>query len=349
MKSETFSEGKVKISVPAGGTYERGVFYNPRAELTRDISVAALQVFQRGFKQKMTVFDALSASGARGLRYAKEVSGIKNVILNDNNPFAVKIIKKNITLNKLGKKCKATKSDANASLRENVYTMIDLDPFGSPANFLDSAARSIYHKGFLAITATDQMVLCGRHPDACFKKYGIKTLKADYYSELGARIMISSIIKALAIYDRAFVPVLTLATEHYIRVFGEIEHSPKLNDMINHFGYIREGDEMIGPVYLGPIEDKKFCEDVRKEIEKRKFKQGDREIKLLKTIAAEADMPAFYYDIHKMAKREKKLVVGFNTIIESLRKQGYKASRTHFCETGIKTNAPAEKIIEMLI
>ncbi|MBR9682782.1 MAG: hypothetical protein GOV02_03840, partial [Candidatus Aenigmarchaeota archaeon] len=298
MKYETFKEGKVNVTVPKGAVYERNVFFNPAAELTRDISVAALQVFQKKFDSSLIVCDALSGSGSRGLRYAKEVKKVKSVVLNDKNPISIKIIKKNIKQNKLEKKCVAVKKDANLLMRENVYNVIDIDPFGSPTLFLDSAAKSIYHSGLLMVTATDLMVLSGVCPDACFKKYGVRSMKAEYYSELGARIIISSIIRALAKRDRAFIPLLTFVEKHYVRTIGMIGPASKLTKSIKEFDYVTEGNKTIGPVYLGPIQDKNFCKDVKKEIENRKFRLAKKEIKLMDMIIGEADMPAFYYDIH---------------------------------------------------
>lgn len=348
MKYEKHQEGKVRITVPEGGVYERNVFFNPEAELTRDISVAALQIFQKKFDSSLIVCDALSGSGARGLRYAKEVKKVKNIVLNDKNPISVKIIKKNIKENKLEKKCTATKKDANLLMRENVYNVIDIDPFGSPTLFLDSAARSIYHSGLLMVTATDLMVLSGVFPDACFKKYGVKSLKADYYSELGARIMISSIIRACARRERAFVPLMTFAEKHYVRVIGRMGSASELTKIIKKFGYVTEGEKTVGPVYLGPLQDKKFCKEVKEEIEKRKFRLAKKEIKLIDMLIKESGMPAFYYDVHKIAKKIKKTVPKFETIIDNLKKKGFKASKTHFCEYGIKTDADYKSLTKSI-
>ncbi len=338
----------MKITVPEGGVYERNVFFNPEAELTRDISVAALQVFQKKFDSSLIVCDALSGSGMRGLRYGKEVKKIKSIILNDKNPISVKIIKKNIKENKLGKKCTAVKKDANLMMRENVYNVIDLDPFGSPTLFLDSAARSIYHSGLLMVTATDLMVLSGVYPNACFKKYGVESMKTDYYAELGARILISSVIRALARRERAFIPLMTFSSKHYIRTIGMIGPASKLTKSIKQFDYVKEGNKTIGPVYLGPIQDKKFCKEVKKEIQNRKFKLMKKEEKLLNLLMEEADMPAFYYDIHKIAKSKKTEVPKFDMIIKNLKKTGYKVSRTHFIETAIKTDAPKERVEKLI-
>jgi tRNA (guanine26-N2/guanine27-N2)-dimethyltransferase len=363
MKLRKIQEGKVRIFVPEGRIYDASVFFNPEGELNRDISVSALQVFQKEFKNKITICDALSGTGIRGLRYAKEVSGIKKVILNDKNPLAVRLIKKNIKENKLGKKCFASKEDANLLLRKNVYITIDLDPFGSPNIYMDSAARSIYHKGFLAVTATDQAALTGTYPEAGLRKYGIKPIKTEFYNELGIRILISFIILTLARYDRAFIPLLSFASQHYFRVFGKIEHAGKISGLLKNFKYVSycscgnrelgvkekcfcdKDFKLIGPIFIGNISDKKFCKNVLADIKKRNFKQKKQEEKLLKLIIEESEMPAFYYDLHHLAKVLKKEPPKIEVLTEKLKSKGFKVSRTHFSPTAIKTDADYKELI----
>jgi len=361
MKLEKMQEGKINFFTPKGRIYDASVFYNFEGELNRDLSVSALQIFQKEFKSKVTVCDALAATGVRGLRYAKEVSGIKRVILNDKNPLAIKLIKKNIKENKL-KSCSASKEDANLLLRKNVFVAIDIDPFGSPNIYMDSAARSIYHKGFLAVTATDQSALAGTYPDACLRKYGIKTVKTEFYNELGIRILISFIILTMARYDRAFIPLLSFSDKHYYRVFGRIEHAGKISNLLNQFKYVsycscgnRKGEikercscgrnfKIIGPIYLGNISDKNFCKKVLLDLKKRSFKLKKEETKLLKLLTDEADMPALYFNLHCLAKTLKKQPPKIDEIIKKLKFKGFKVSRTHFCQTAIKTDASLKEI-----
>ncbi len=255
-------------------------FFNPDAELVRDISVAALAVWQKQFGKPISVCDALSATGIRGLRYAKEISGVKEVLLNDSNPIAVRAIKKNISLNKLQKVCKANWSDANKLFFSGkVFDFIDLDPFGSPAQFVDGAANAIFHKGFVGTTATDTAALCGSKPFAGLRKYGLLLRKTDFYQELGLRSLITFSILTFAKWDRAFIPVLSFSHKHYYRIFGKIAHAgeiEKLLKQINFVSYCRKcanrktgsenicdfcgsQTEILGPIYLGKVDEKEFC------------------------------------------------------------------------------------------
>lgn len=365
MKTQQIKEGKIKLLAPKENLYEAAVFYNPRMAFNRNISVAAVQAFQKDADRKISVLDALSASGIRGLRYAKEISGIEKVFLNDNNPVAAKLIKKNIALNKLHKKCFAAKCDANVVMHQKVFDVIDIDPFGSPNIFLDSAARSIYHKGFLAVTATDTAPLSGSYPETCFRKYDIRSMKTDYYAELGVRILVSYAILALAKRERAFFPVLSFAKEHYFRVFGKIEHAGEIGKLLKQFGYVMHcfkcgnrktgklelecscGNkfEFCGPVFLGNISDKKFCLNVAKECKKRKFIDEEA---FAKQLASESELPPFYYDLHCLARVAKIRLPKMDEFIERLKKEGFNAGRTHFCPTAVKTDAGYERIVKML-
>ena len=64
------------------------------------------------------------------------------------------------------------------------FDVIDLDPYGSPAEFLDGAVQSVGDGGMLAVTCTDMAVLCGNHSEACYAKYGCMPLKGKFCHEM---------------------------------------------------------------------------------------------------------------------------------------------------------------------
>ncbi len=343
-------------------------FFNPDAELVRDTSVAALAVFQKSFGKQISTCDALSATGIRGLRYAKEVSGVREVLLNDSNPVAVKVIKKNIFENKLGKISSASWSDANKLLFSGrVFHFIDLDPFGSPAEFIDGAARAIFHKGFVGITATDTAALCGSKPFAGLRKYGIRTGRTDFHQELGLRTLITFSILTFAKWDRAFVPVLSFAYKHYYRIFGKIAHAGKIEKLlkqIDFLSYCRKCNnrkigaekncdfcstqtEILGPLYLGKINEKEFCQQTAEEIRKRNFKQAGAEIKLLRSLVEESDAPPFYYELNFLCKLHKKNSQPIEEIISNLKKKRFSAQRTYLNPNAIKTNAQLKEVLKI--
>jgi len=323
-------EGLVKIDVPYGRIYDAEVFYNPDARFVRDINVAVLSVFQRELGSEMSILDALSASGMSGIRYAKEVPSV-SVTLNDRNPEAVKLMEKNTEKNNVS--VTILNKDANLVMRENLYDFIDIDPFGSPCIFMDSAAHSVKYNRLVAVTATDTGALCGSFSNACMRKYGIRAVKTPYYQELGLRVLITFIMNTFMRYEKAFRPLLCISHKHYYRVWGVVEGAGKVNDLMKQYKNV----DKIGLLYMGKIKDNDFVRKVKDEIEKRGFDK--KELNLMGRIIAEIDEP-FYYDISKM---KIKKVPKIDDVIYELKKKGFDASRSSLCDSGIKTNASLEE------
>lgn len=48
---------------------------------------------------------------------------------------------------------------------EKGFDVVDLDPYGTPAMFLDSAMQSVKDGGLMLVTATDMAVLCGNNKE----------------------------------------------------------------------------------------------------------------------------------------------------------------------------------------
>ena len=64
------------------------------------------------------------------------------------------------------------------------FDVIDLDPYGTAAPFLDGAVQAVKDGGLLCITCTDMAILCGNHAEACFGKYGGMSLQTKYCHEM---------------------------------------------------------------------------------------------------------------------------------------------------------------------
>ena len=94
------------------------VFYNPVQQFNRDVSIAVISQFiednkkdeKYHFKEGITILEALSATGLRSIRYAKEIKECKRIIANDFSKRAVESIQYNIEANNVnvndGAQCK---------------------------------------------------------------------------------------------------------------------------------------------------------------------------------------------------------------------------------------------------
>ncbi|AFK23327.1 tRNA (guanine(10)-N(2))-dimethyltransferase [Pyrococcus sp. ST04] len=369
-------EGKARILVPkAESIYDSPVFYNPRMALNRDIVVLLLNVL----KPKI-VLDALSATGVRGIRFALETPA-EEIWLNDISEEAYNLMKKNVLLNFSGrlleengraileneKKIVINHDDANRLMAEKhrYFHFIDLDPFGSPMEFLDTALRSVKRKGILGVTATDGAPLCGAHPKACLRKYLAVPLRGELCHEVGTRILVGVIARYAAKYDLGIEVLLAYYKDHYFRAFVRLRDGAKKGDeSLENLGYIYFDEKTgkfeiergflptkpnaYGPVWLGPLKNEEIVaqmfELVREGFPLAKSRAA---LKLLHMLHEELDIPLFY-DTHAIGKRIKTETKKLGEIIKALWQMGYRASRTHFSPTGIKTDAPYEVFVEVM-
>jgi len=179
----------------------------------------------------MRVFEGLSATGLRAIRYAKEVEAVREVVANDLAPEAVRTIRRNVQFAGSGDKVVANEGDAVMVMMQHSrdpakqFDAVDLDPYGSAAPFLDSAVQSVCDGGLLLVTCTDLAVLCGNHPDICFAKYSAQALKYGARHEAAVRIVLHCIQAAALRYGRCIVPLVALQIDFYLRVFVVIKDS----------------------------------------------------------------------------------------------------------------------------
>ena len=382
--TEIITEGKIKILVPKLAAFVKSpsdyapskapVFYNPVMRLNRDIAVLALQAYQKTVKRLISVCEPLAGCGVRAVRFATEVKGIKKVVVGDISGKAVKLARQNVQMNGLSKRITVKHQDANLllahySVPRKRFDAVDVDPFGSPVLYLDSAVRALRNGGLLALTATDMAPLCGVHPRACVRKYGGKPLRTEYCHELAVRLLVGCLARTAAKHDIGINVLLSQSTDHYVRTYATIGYgAKKADESIKNLGYVlhcfkcfhREiltrifpseqlgkcvecGSRMefAGPLWVGKLFDKQFCMRMEEQAQHMTFNQRERIRRLLALMINEADAPATYYVVDKICDRLGLPVPSVKSVIEALKKEGFQACLTHFNHTGIRTDASA--------
>lgn len=349
MKKQAITEGRAKVVEYTSSIVSKDlpVFYNPVMKLNRDISILLISAF--GMK-KMRVADIMAGSGVRDIRFAFEASKgtISEIHCNDGSAQAVTLIKKNIALNKLKSKknlkIKISKKDANLFLLESEgFEYIDIDPFGSPVPFLDAAVRRLSRGGILAVTATDTAPLCGTYPKTCLRRYWSMPQKCGMMHEIGLRILARRVQLIGAQYDKALVPVFSLSTDHYFRIFFRNEKGKSAVDgVIKRHGMLG----LAGPLWLGQLWDSQLVKKMGALAEKNKFTDA---AKLLETIEKESVVSAAgFYDIHELCGKQRLNIPKRDLLILAIRKKGHNASATHFKGEGIRSTITEKELIEIL-
>ncbi|KIN07883.1 hypothetical protein OIDMADRAFT_110659 [Oidiodendron maius Zn] len=216
---------------------------SPGAEVIPGQEDNLSQVASKPSGPSFTILDALSATGLRALRYANEIPFATSITANDLLPAATKAIQLNVKHNKLEDKIKAItgnamshmysmagdrcRDDKGRSVPVKKYDVIDLDPYGTAAPFLDAAVQAVHEDGgLLCVTCTDPGVWASNgYPEKCFSLYGGIPMKGVHSHEAGLRIILHAIATSAARYGLAMEPLLSLSIDYYARVFVRIYKS----------------------------------------------------------------------------------------------------------------------------
>jgi tRNA (guanine26-N2/guanine27-N2)-dimethyltransferase len=388
--TETVTEGEAKVIVPKLEAYKEKpqdyapsrapVFYNPVMELNRDFAVLALQAYQKLLNRDLVVTEPLTGCGLRGVRFALEVTGIEQVVLNDIKPQSAELAKHNASVNDVDGKVSVCVEDANLFLSQhaspkNRFDYVDIDPFGPPVRYLDSAVRSLRNGGMLALTATDMAPLCGVYPKACVRKYGGLPLRTEYCHELAVRLLVGCLVMAAAKHEIGVEVVFSHSIDHYVRAYTRLNNGAKQTDQsIQEMGYIshcfscfyRETTKGIaapalrvcpscgaklgvaGPLWLGKIADREFCASMIEVLEQKMLRNKNRMSKILALVRDEADAPVTFYSVDQICDKLNLPIPPQKSVLDNLTEQGYLAVPTHFNSRGFRTTAPVELIKEVI-
>ncbi|XP_075381928.1 tRNA (guanine(26)-N(2))-dimethyltransferase isoform X1 [Mycteria americana] len=175
----------------------------------------------------LRVLEALAASGLRSIRFAKEVPGLRAVVANDFSARAVELMSRNVAFNGVGDLVAPHMADARMLMYQckvdrEPFDVIDLDPYGSPAPFLDAAVQAVSEGGLLCVTCTDMGVMAGNSAETCYSKYGAVSLKGKFCHEMALRIILHSLDSRANCYQRFIMPLLSVSADFYIRVFVRV-------------------------------------------------------------------------------------------------------------------------------
>ena len=180
----------------------------------------------------LRILEALAASGLRAIRYALELPGVGEVVACDLEKRAVEHMRRNIRHNadraggseEAMARVKPMQADARLVMMQNPkgFDVVDLDPYGTPSVFLDTAVQTVADGGLMCVTATDMAVLCGNSGEVSWTKYGAYALRGKYCHESALRILLASVEQHAVRHRRYIVPVLSVSIDFYVRVFVRV-------------------------------------------------------------------------------------------------------------------------------
>ncbi len=273
---ELFREGAVRFYAENKQVRKSEVFYNPNRQFDRSLNVLFVRC---SGKKKLKGLELFSGSGVRGLRLCTETEKFASFVFNDIK--SIDTLEKNITLN--GKNLRGIRldiksQDAKRFVSAEKYDYIDIDPFGSPAPYLNTAFTLIKKGGFIGLSATDTAALFGSAQKACMRKYGSLSLKTPYSNEIGIRILIKKVEEVANSFNFSVKPLFFDFNGNFLRLYFLVE---RINNGHN-LGFIYQcskcpnrstekslkcgycGSKMVkaGGLWLDPMFDKLFVRNM---------------------------------------------------------------------------------------
>ncbi len=364
-------EGSAEIYIFPGEIKKSDkVFYNPQMRVNRDISSLAVQVFTEETGRDVMVLDVMASSGIRGIRYAIECSKVREVVFNDLNPDSIEILKENVDLNHLQKRVKIKIYNEDAGALMHIYRfegdVVDLDPFGSPAYYLEALGRCVSNKGLAMVTFTDTAVLSGTYPRTALRRYGVwHDKKYTPKGEIALRVALKSIAESFAKFDKGIIPLVSISHKHYVRVIVKIDkHKSSAEDNIKKLKFLHFNEKQekfysynrheekyrsVGLIWAENLGESKFIEKMIEKAKQHSRIYSQETIKILERLKEEYSIKdGFYYDLPSIGKAYKIPLPSIKRIKEKIESKGYAIAKSHIKGNAIVTNIPHSELVEVL-
>jgi tRNA (guanine26-N2/guanine27-N2)-dimethyltransferase len=191
--------------------------------------------------------------------------------------------------------------------------------------------------------------------------------------EAGLRILIGLIVRHAARYDKAARPILSHATDHYMRTYISLEKGArKAEASLDQMGHtllhadgrfqtvtLEEDTNIVpgpaprretgtlywGPLWAGPLHELSHLRKMKIPDAVKKKARLEKAIEIWKD---EADLGPMFYDVDELSSRLRSGPPRMDRLLSAIHDEGYKAVRTQFSPKGFKTDMAHAELIEIL-
>ena len=362
------TEGKAKLRFDS----DAKIFYNPKMRMNRDIAVLLVKSYFRG--KRIRICEPMTASGVRAIRYASECPNVESVTASDVDPTSVQFANHMIQLNNLRERITVSQTNATSLMQNNTavrFDLVDLDPFGSPSPFFESALSCTAEDGILAATATDMAPLTGARPAACFRKYGIVAVRTEFEKETAVRVLAACLSLVSGRLQLGVKVVFSHASDHYARLYVQVYKGRQAaNSSIRNLGFLEYcsqclnritrgifdentsscsncGTKMrvIGPLWLGKLWDIELVSRMIANAATITSSRLSDVQTLLDQVSGEVDAPPFYHRVDRIAHSIRTNPPRVRNVVSALRSLGYVGTLTHFHSNAFRTDATDQVIL----
>jgi tRNA (guanine26-N2/guanine27-N2)-dimethyltransferase len=370
--SETAEEGKIEFKIASSESiYDAPAFFNPVMVLNRDLAILFAKLYADKY-HPIRIFEPLAGIGIRAFRLALEIPDqVLEVVISDYNEITSAIASYNRYHLAISDKVLQFKREARSlamdlAERQLRYNFVDLDPFGSPAPFIDFIWPVLQINALVAVTATDMTALCGVYPDSCLRKYGGYPQNNFHTHETASRLLIGLVARSAARHEVGITPILTVSFDHYTKVFFTTHRSRgAANESSKQIGYsytcqncmsikytpINHNErvsccgelDQAGPLWIGELFDSEWATYALDNLDDLGLTSHKR-IKRSLEEARDSEGLMGYWTMDSLCKHMGTSQPSFAGFFEALSVEGYRVVRSWFTKQAFRTDAPLEVI-----
>lgn len=244
---------------------EDPVFYNPAMSRSRTRSVLLMQY---AIENKLLgngpiyAVDGLAATGLRARRWLnelpKESAERIHATIIDMNQYALDLALKThdeFPPDHSKGELSAINGDLRSAILNQGWHWVDIDPYGSPTPFLDTAIQSMARKGIIEVSATDTAALTGSSKNPLLRRYGARVRNDGLAHDSALRVLLATVGRVASKHERRIEPLISIWDSHHLRVsmrvIRSIEGANKIEDSLGWRVYSPTHEEVAASIKSG--------------------------------------------------------------------------------------------------
>lgn len=244
---------------------EDPVFYNPAMSRSRTRSVLLMQY---AIENKLLgngpiyAVDGLAATGLRARRWLnelpKESAERIHATIIDMNQYALDLALKThdeFPPDHSKGELSAINGDLRSAILNQGWHWVDIDPYGSPTPFLDTAIQSMARKGIIEVSATDTAALTGSSKNPLLRRYGARVRNDGLAHDSALRVLLATVGRVASKHERRIEPLISIWDSHHLRVsmrvIRSIEGANKIEDSLGWRVYSPTHEEVLASIKSG--------------------------------------------------------------------------------------------------
>nr|ANV78986.1 tRNA N2,N2-dimethyl(Guanine26-N2)-methyltransferase (TRMT1, trm1) [uncultured Candidatus Thalassoarchaea sp.] len=244
---------------------EDPVFYNPAMSRSRTRSVLLMQY---AIENKLLgngpiyAVDGLAATGLRARRWLnelpKESAERIHATIIDMNQYSLDLALKThdeFPPDHSKGELSAINGDLRSAILNQGWHWVDIDPYGSPTPFLDTAIQSMARKGIIEVSATDTAALTGSSKNPLLRRYGARVRNDGLAHDSALRVLLATVGRVASKHERRIEPLISIWDSHHLRVsmrvIRSIEGANKIEDSLGWRVYSPTHEEVLASIKSG--------------------------------------------------------------------------------------------------